>query len=82
MGIDELVKVLIMYYLLPKLNGMALPCDDGVVTEKVVYGENSTPWEIFDEEKDPWVSGRYENKKTIYLFTKLKRKNKGKKQIE
>lgn len=46
---EELIKC----YLLPKLNGMPLPCD--IVTEKVVYGQNSTSWEIFDDQKDPWI---------------------------
>lgn len=71
---------LIVSYLVPKLNGTPLPC--GIVTDKVVYGQNSTPWEIFDDEKDPWTQSKCKNKKTLYVFTQLKKKSKGKKQIE
>ncbi|KAK8556510.1 hypothetical protein V6N13_064538 [Hibiscus sabdariffa] len=58
---------LIRYYLWNKSKGQPLPCDKDI-HEYEIYGEkNKEPWNIFGE---TWS-------KTFYVFTKLRKKGKG-----
>ncbi|KAL4386469.1 hypothetical protein GQ457_09G014300 [Hibiscus cannabinus] len=58
---------LIQYYLSNKLKGHPLPCDKHIHEREIYGNENKEPWNIFRETAC----------KPFYVFTKLKKKGKG-----
>ncbi|KAK8556388.1 hypothetical protein V6N13_064419 [Hibiscus sabdariffa] len=58
---------LIQYYLSNKLKGQPLPCDKDIHEYEIYGEENKEPWNIFGETSS----------KTFYVFTKLRKKGKG-----
>ncbi|XP_022722148.1 NAC domain-containing protein 83-like [Durio zibethinus] len=53
-----------VYYLRPAINGEPLSCN--ILTEGDIYGENKEPWNLFNKDE----------KKSFWVFTKLKKKSK------
>ncbi|KAK1369067.1 hypothetical protein POM88_035159 [Heracleum sosnowskyi] len=58
---------LLNLYLKPKVLGKDLPCD--IIAEKKLYGQNSNPWDVFDDLSTDWMI--IDNLKTVYVFTPL-----------
>ncbi|KAK1370113.1 hypothetical protein POM88_036205 [Heracleum sosnowskyi] len=73
---------LIAFYLKHKIEGMPLQCNH-LITELQIYHDDLMPWEIIKDDNPYWVtsssdsSNKNKIKKTIYVFTELRKKKSG-----
>ncbi|KAK1388765.1 hypothetical protein POM88_016943 [Heracleum sosnowskyi] len=73
---------LLAFYLKQKIEGWPLQCNH-LITELQIYHDDLMPWEIIKDDNPYWItsssdsSNKNKIKKTIYVFTELRKKKSG-----
>ncbi|KAK1388764.1 hypothetical protein POM88_016942 [Heracleum sosnowskyi] len=73
---------LFSFYLKQKIEGRPLQCNH-LITELQIYHDDLMPWEIIKDDNPYWITSSSDSsdknkiKKTIYVFTELRKKKNG-----